>query len=797
MSTQNSADILLQGTPTASEVEPQLQRILASPIFSGSQRDSSFLEFIVSRALTGDIENLKEYLIGLEVFGRKADYDPGTDPVVRTQARRLRARLEKYYATIGRADPIHIHIPKGTYVPQFFRNGVVAEQTLPSAEAGRDAGDEAEIPGEYRTRYVASGRGRWIIALCVVALVMMLGATLYVARVRHARALAAVADKPIILADFTNTTGEPLFDDTLRQVIASQLEQSPYLNLLPDAKIRQTLTLMAQPKDVRLTHELAREVCVRAGGAAVVEGSIALQGGQYPIVLKAIDCQGGTTVAELDVKASQREQVLGLAGRAATTLRQKLGESLPSIQRYDLPPETVTTSSLEALQAYTLAMRAKNLWGDFKTAAPLLERAVALDPNFAYAWAQLGAVSRGPGPPEVMAGYLRRAYDLRERASLRERFYIESHYHHLVTADLQAAQEAYATWLKTYPNSEGVNGNLGAISAMLGQQEKALNYFQQEMSASPSTGIPYSNLVLGYLELNRLDEAESVAQDAKARNLDIPNLHLSLYFIDFIRGDIAAMEREVAHLSVQPGWESYMLWVQATTAAYDGQRRKFQESVERAAESRIREKKSEEAARYYSVAAIYLALAGDIPAATKSLNTAQSLSTKPDDIYRIMAVALTRDSAQATQMADALGKSAPKDTLLQFVDLPAIRAAIALHAHDAPAALAALAPAEPYEFSDQEYLVLIAPYLRGSAYLLQRKGEAAAREFQKSIDHPGLCGNSPVCALSRLQLARAYAIAGDNQRARRSYQDFFALWKDADPDVPMLVAAKAEYARLH
>ncbi len=796
MSRPNSADISLQGAFTATEVESQLQKILLSSIFRGSRRDSSFLEFIVRKALTGEVDNLKEYLIGLEVFGRKADFDPGTDPVVRSQARRLRTRLEKYYSTIGRTDPIHIEIPKGTYVPLFLRNGVVAESSVAEGADGPGSSDKAVVAEEGAALHTTSPTMRWIVALAVVAAVIAIAAGFYVVRSRRAKALAALADKPIILADFTNTTGDPLFDDTLRQAIASQLEQSPYLNLLSDAGIRQTLALMAQPKDLRLTRELSREVCVRAGGAAVVEGSIALQGGRYPIVLKAVDCQGGTAFAEVNVTANSRERVLPLVGQAATALRRRLGESLASIQQYDSPPEMVTTSSLEALQAYTLAMRAKNMWGDFATAAPLLQRAVALDPNFAYAYAQLGTVSYLTGQPQVAASYLRKAYELRERASLRERFYIDSHYHHLVTGDLEAAQKVYKKWLETYPQSEGVNGNLGAIYGELGQHEKALHFFQQELSISPSTGIPYANLVLGYLEMNRLDEAESTAQEAKARNLDIPTLHLCLYFIAFMRGDTAAMEQEVAHLSVQPGWESRILWEEANTAAYGGQLRKFQELVQRAAEAKIRDNNPEDAAGYYARAAVVQTLAGNVSAATRSLNTAQSLSFKHNGVNEAMALALTGNSARAAHMAEALDKASPQDTLTQFTHLPAIRTAIALNAGDIPGALTALTPAVPYEYSDEEYLSLLGPYLRGRAYLLERQGEAAAREFQKIMDHPGLCANDLVCALSRLQLARAYAIAGDNQRARNSCQDFFVLWKDADPDVPILRQAKAECARL-
>jgi tetratricopeptide (TPR) repeat protein len=780
--------------PLASEVESQLETMLRSPVFSGSRRHSRFLEFVVRKALADEAESIKEYLIALEVFERSADFDPSSDPVVRSEARRLRARLNEYYSGIGLHDPVHIELPKGTYVPVFSRNGGARQEpeSVVQSEAARpeDPPDDAQLPTAEPARKRA-----WLV-LSLVGL-LAIASVLYGVHLRKqqraAASAAVIAEKPIVIADFANTTGDSVFDRTLRQATMSQLEQSPYLNLLSDTRVQQTLSLMTQPQDVMLTPALAREVCLRAGGAAVLEGSIAPKAQGYSIALGAVDCNDGSTLAHVEANAEGRNQVIPATDLAARDLRLHLGESLSSIQKYDVPLETVTTSSLEALQAYTLATRAKQVWGDFTTAVPLFQRAIALDTNFAIAYAQLGTIYNGPPPGS--AEYLTRAFQLRDRASLPERFYIDSHYHHLVTRDLAAAQSVYEQWQQVYPHDANPAGNLGQIYGLLGYHEKALQAFQNTVKLSPDGGLQRANLVLGYLELNRLDEAEAAAQEAKARKLDVPLVHVNLYLIDVVRGDLAAAEREVAYLTAQPGWEPHILAFEADSAAQRGQLRKAQELSRRAADFAGRNGNKDDAAYVYQRAACVSMLVEDGVTARKDLQSATAFSNA-DSVSQALALAMTGDEPHAGQMLDRLSRIAPRDTLLQATYVPGVQAAMALAKHEPGKAVKALAPMAPYELSDELYIGLLGIYFRGMAYLAQHDGPAAATEFQKIIEQRGLCGNSVVCALARLQLGRAYALAGDKQRARNSYQDFFALWKDADADVPILVAAKAEYTRL-
>jgi len=780
------------------EVEAELRRILASPIFRKAPRHSRFLNFVVRKALEGPRDSVKEYLIGLEVFDRETDYDPGSDPVVRVEAGRLRSRLADYYLKVGRHDPIHIALPKGTYVPLFYRNGIGPSEALESALDG-SAENVTVIPGARPTAVPQLDRRRrriWRWAIAGVLCVLVAGYVVYALRVRKARAIAsALADKPLVVADFTNTTGESIFDDTLRQGLSAQLEQSPFLNLLSDQQVAQTLSLMGQPKDARLTHPLAREVCLRTSSVAVVEGSIATRGSQYLLGLRAVSCADGDLLADVGVTAERKDQVLQAMGKAATKLRTKLGESLASVQKYDVPAEGVTTSSLEALQAYTLGCRAKNFWGDFATAASLFQRAISLDRNFAMAYAQLGTIYANQSEDAGAEENLRKAYELRERVSLQEKFYVESHYHHLLTGDLQGARTTYELWAQTYPRDWGPSSSLGNIYGMLGDHSKALTAFQQAVEFNPTNGMLYANLVLGYMEMNRLDEAQAAALDAQAHNLDPPLLHLNLYFVDFLQHNEAGMEREAAGLMAKPGWGDWMLYAESNTAAYAGRFAEAREFVRRAVEYAEHGGEKELAATYTALAAVHEALVGNKRLAKQQAQAALLLS-KHNEVIPALALALAGDSGQVTRLAEDLASQRPKNTVWQFNYLPTIRAAVALQKGDGAKAIEALAPALPYELGDVAYLGLYPIYVRGNAYLVERQGTAAAAEFQKILDHPGVAANDPIGALAHLGLGRAYALSGDTDKAKVAYQDFLALWKDADPDIPIYKQAKAEYARL-
>ncbi len=633
-------------------------------------------------------------------------------------------------------------------------------------------------------------------AVVVVAAALIAGGLYF--RSRHAAPLTG--KDTIVLADFTNTTGDSVFDGTLRQGLSSQLEQSPFLNLLSDDRVAQTLALMAQPKDARFTRELAREVCQRTASAASIEGSISSLGNQYVVGLKAVNCRSGDVLANEQATANGREQVLKALGEAATKIRVKLGESLASVQKYDAPAENVTTPSLEALQAYSLGYQTQIVKRDYAAAIPLFQRAVSLDPNFAMAYARLGTNYSNLGQTARAAENARKAYELRERVSEREKFYITSHYESFVTGNLEATRKAYELWAQTYPRDDTPAGNLSAIYIALGDYDKALVASQESLKLDPGSGLSYTNLVAAYSNVNRLDEARATVQEAQAHNLDNPGNHLVLYSIDFLQHDAAGMEREAAGVMGKPGFEDVMLYTESDTAAYAGQFAKARELTRRASESAQRADEKETGAAYEAEAALLEALVGNMTQAKQQAQAALALSTGRDvEAISAIALGLAGDAAQATRLAADLAKRFPEDTIVQSNYLPTIRAATALQGGSASKAIEALAPVAPYELGSPAQnlaLALYPVYLRGEAYLAAHQGSAAAAEFQKILDHPGVVQNELIGALAHLGLARAYALSADIVKSRTAYQNFFALWKDADPDIPILKEAKAEYAKL-
>jgi len=463
------------------------------------------------------------------------------------------------------------------------------------SDSGRTAAEAALKPTKKSTRF------RWIAAsgATILATGLAVGGWLFFSRKAH-----ALTDKDtIVLADFANTTGDAVFDDALRQGLSSQLEQSPFLNLLSDERVAQTLALMAQPKDARLTRELAREVCQRTAGAASIEGSITSLGSEYVMGLKAVNCRSGDVLANEQATASGKEQVLKALGEAATKMRVKLGESLASVQKYDAPAENVTTPSLEALQAYSLGYQAQIVKNDFASAVSLFQRAISLDPNFAMAYARLGTNYGNLDQQVRAAENIRKAYELRERVSEREKFYIVSHYESYVTGNLEASRKTYELWAQTYPRDYTPSGALSTIYERLGDYDKALTSTQEALRLNPGSGLVYSNLVNGYLTVNRLDEARAIAQEAQAHNLDNPANHQILYEIDFLQHDVAGIEREAAAVMGKPGFEDSMLDTESDTAAYAGQFSKARELTRRASESAQRADEKETAASYEAEAA--------------------------------------------------------------------------------------------------------------------------------------------------------------------------------------------------
>jgi len=673
--------------------------------------------------------------------------------------------------------------------------------------AAQDAGSQFESQ-QLSGGPAAGTKFRKILALAAMVVVAALVAGGLYFRSSHA---APLTEKDaIVLADFTNTTGDPVFDGTLRQGLSSQLEQSPFLNLLSDERVAQTLALMAQPKDARLTRELAREVCQRTASAASIEGSISNLGSQYVVGLKAVNCRSGDVLANEQATAGGKEQVLKALGEAATKMRVKLGESLTSVQKYDAPAENVTTRSLEALQAYSLGYQAQLVKNDWAVAVPMFQRAISLDPNFAMAYARLGTNYSNLGENARAAENARKAYELRERVSEREKFYIVSHYEHYATGNLEAARKAYELWAKTYPRDGSPPSNLASIDSTLGDYDKALAASQAALKLDPESGLSYTNLVLDYVIVNRLDEARATAQEAQAHDLDSPLIHLDLYFADFLQHDAAGLEREAAMVMGKPGFEDAMLGTESDTAAYAGQFSKARELTRRASESAQRADEKETAASYEADAALREALVGNKSLAKQQAQAALALSPGKDvEAISAIALGLAGDAPQATRLAADLAKRFPEDTIVQFNYLPTIHAAWALQGDGVGKAIEALAPAAPYELGSiaQGFTFALYPvYLRGEAYVAAQQGSAAETEFQKILDHPGVVGNEPIGALAHLGLARADAIEAQSAqgadaelaraKARAAYQDFFALWKDADPDIPVLIAAKSEYAKL-
>ncbi|MGB9242831.1 MAG: protein kinase, partial [Candidatus Acidiferrales bacterium] len=667
--------------------------------------------------------------------------------------------------------------------------------------------DSAKLPATKKTQVARRSGTRWRLLVPAAITLVLLVAGIYVYRHRAPK----LTDKDtIVVADFTNTTGDPVFDGTLRQGLSSQLEQSPFLNLLSDETAAQTLALMAQPKDARLTRELTREVCQRTASAASIEGSISNLGSQYVVGLRAVNCRTGDVLANEQATAGGKEEVLKSLSEATTKIRVKLGESLASVQKYDAPPENVTTASLEALQAYSLGYQAQTVKHDYAAAIPLFQRAVSLDLNFAMAYARLGTNFGNLGQTARAAENIRKAYELRERVSEREKFYIVSHYEHFVTGNLEAARKTYELWAQTYPRDRAQTSNLENIYAALGDYEKVLDVSKELLKLNPESGSSYTDLVASYLNVNRLDEARETVQEAQVKNLDNPGNHQTLYIIDFLQHDAAGMEREAAGLMGKPGYEDNILYTESDSAAYAGQFSKARELTRRASESAQRADEKETAASYEAEAAVREAVAGNMSLAKQQAQAAVALSTGRDvEAISAVALGLAGDAARATRLAADLARRFPEDTIVQFNYLPSIHAAIALQEGSAIRAIEALVPATPYELGSCGWpfiFVLYPIYLRGDAYVAMQQGSPATVEFQKILDHPGVVQNEPIGALAHLGLGRAYALEAQSAqgpdadaalaKARAAYQDFLALWKDADLDILILKEAKAEYAKL-
>jgi serine/threonine protein kinase/Flp pilus assembly protein TadD len=599
----------------------------------------------------------------------------------------------------------------------------------------------------------------------------------------------------IVLADFTNTTGDAVFDGTLRQGLAVQLEQSPFLSVVSETHAQQTLKLMGQSSDAKLTSDVARELCQRTQSAAVLDGSIASLGSQYVLGIRATNCHTGDVLAEEQATANSKEQTIKALDGAAAKLRSELGESLSSVQKFDTPLEQATTPSLEALQAYSLGRQKMVGKGDSAAAVPFFSRAIHLDPKFAVAYAALGNAYSNLSEMGLAVVNIKQAYELRGRVSDPERFYIESHYFHFVTGDLEEARRVYEIWAQTYPREVGPRTNLAVIYSFLGNYEKSLAMATEAVRISPEDSQNYANLVDAFIFLNRLDQARTLAAEAQSKKLDSPALRVYLYVVAFLQNDDAGMQQQAAWAAREPGVEDTLLSNEADTEAYSGHLQKARDFSRRASFSAKHAEEKETAAGYEVNAALREALFGNAGEARKRSEAALALSADRETQYGVaLALAFAGDGPGAEALAHHLAEQFSEDTGVQYCYLPTIRALLALGHDDSSKAIEFLQAATPYELGTAGSLYPV--YVRGEAYLAAHQGSEAATEFQKVLDHPGIVQNGPIGALSHLDLARAYIVQGDIAKSRAAYQNFLTLWKDADTNIPVLEQAKAEYAKL-
>ena len=671
----------------------------------------------------------------------------------------------------------------------------------PVSEVSATGAVRKSSTGNVAVAEEAGGKGSsWKILIAAAAiLVAAAGGWVYSrshAAATHPTATALTEKDTIVLSDFDNKTGDAVFDDALKQALAVELGQSPFLNVMSDRKIAETLGMMGRPANQRITANIARELCLRTGSKAVLDGEVSSLGSHYLINLNAIACSSGDTLAKEQTEAGGKEEVLKALSHASSSLRNKLGESLPSVQKFDVPIEA-TTPSLEALKNYSMGMTTLRDRGD-APAVPFFKRAIELDPNFPLAYAALSISYGNLHQPTQALEYANKAYQLRDRVTERERLRIASDYY-ASTGELDKEAQTYELWIASYPRDSTPHLDLGTNHAFMGQYDKAVVRYQEALALSPGAAVIYQNLCTVYETLDRLDEAKAILDQAFARKLDGGSLRLSAYALAFFRGDNTLMEQQLAWAAGKPGDEDPMLATHSDTQAYYGRMAKARDFTRRAVDSGLRADSKETAAFWQIEAALRDAEIGNISAAKSGISAALAISAGRD-VKVVAALALARigDTAQATKIAGDLEKTYPANTLLKLYWLPTIQAAIELKKNSPSQALLDLEAAAPYELgqSGMNLNNLYPVYIRGEAYLAVHNGAAAAVEYQKLIAHPGIVVNYVTGALAHLQLGRAYAMQGDSAKARAAYKDFFALWKDADPDIPILIAAKAEYAKL-
>ena len=721
------------------------------------------LEDIVTKALAKDRDERYQTAKGLLI-----------------DLRNLKRRLE-VDAEIDRTVPPHVRTAATS-----------SGQSVAATSSGTTATTQASGPqsassAEYIVNQIKQHKRGAFVMLGVVALAGALTLFWYL---RHSRGAALTDKDTILLADFVNTTGDPVFDGTLKQGLAVQLGQSPFLNLFPDTRIRQTLRLMNRSPDERVTPDIGREICQRQGLKALITGSITSLGNHYVVTLEAINSQSGEVLAREQGEAETKEQVLKALSQAATRLRETLGESLSSIQRFDAPLE-LTTSSLEALKVYSLGAEQTSR-GRSLESIPFFKHATELDPNFAYAYGALAVQYTNTGQPKLAAEYAEKAFALRDRVSELEKLRISYFYYAYVTGEVDKYIEVLELYSRTYPRDWRAPGNLASRYIFIGQFEKALGPAQESNRLNPNGAVTYANLAELFIGLNRFAEAKEIIEQAQQQKLDMTDYHGFLYSIGFVNADPALIQQQLSWASGKPDEYVAPDW-QSQAAAFAGKWKQAQDSSRRSIELAQGGEVKEIAARYAAGAALRGYVLGHC-SQTKTLATqALSLARNRVSLTRAaLALALCGESSQVQSLVDELKTQFSKDTLINALWIPTIRAALELQHGNAAPALDLLQPTLRYEGGAEFW----PQYVRGMVNLKLNKGAEATVEFQKILDHRGEAPLSVLYPVAYLGLARASTLQGDVPKARKSYQDFFGLWKDADNDIPILIEAKKEYEKL-
>jgi len=651
----------------------------------------------------------------------------------------------------------------------------------------------APVSSKYQKgQTISSARWKLLVSMAIVVVVAVAVIAGSIWRVRQSRRLTE--KDTIVLADFANSTGDPVFDDTLKQGLRVRLEQSPFLNILSDQRASKGLRLMGRPRDERITPALAREVCQRTGSKAYLTGSISSLSTHYVVGLNALNCETGNSVGSSQVESDSKERVLKALSEAATQMREKLGESLATIQKYDAPVD-VTTPSLEALKAYSLGMKTWFAKGDAPS-LPFFQRAVELDPKFAMAYARLGMVYDNLDERALAIENTKKAYKLRDKVSEWEQLYLKAHYYDRVTGELEKAAQVYEVWKQVYPRDWAPYNNLRGINALFGNYEKTLENARGAVLLDPDNEDNLMGLGHAYIALNRLEEAAAVFKQAEERKLEGEGLLWGRYKLAFLKDDAKEMERLLSSAASDPSSEGNVLVWKGLWEGDHGKLRAARDLWQSAAKSSERNKAMEWAGVLQAGTALLEAYLDDSQRARAHASAAARLAVNRDtEITAARALALAGDVKGAEKLATDLNQRFPLDTEVQRYWLPTIRAAVALDRKNAKEAVEVLAIVSPYELGAIGWMEPV--YMRGQAYLMLHAGGAAAAEFNKILECRRIVELNPVGVLAHLGLGRAYAMEGDTAKARAAYQDFLTLWRDADPDIPILQQAKAEYTSLH